>query len=99
MEPMKAKPKKHTPSFCVQCGKELDDFCFSPDAKDAKAVRAHAMRCRVTGKRHGRLCSKVFIVDGGTMQPLTKSRKGKTAKKTPASLKRSIIERIRQEPD
>jgi hypothetical protein len=96
---MKAKPKKRAPSLCVQCGKELDDFCFSPGAEDAKAVRAHAMRCRVTGKAHGRVCSKVFIAGAGTIQPSTKSRKRKTTKKTPASLKRSIIERIRQEPD
>lgn len=51
------------PLFCTACGEKLDDFCFSPDAQDLEALRAHAFLCRLEGRHNGRMCAKLYIAD------------------------------------
>jgi hypothetical protein len=51
------------PVFCTACGEKLEDFCFSPEAKDLEALRAHAFRCHVEGRRMGGMCAALYIAD------------------------------------
>jgi hypothetical protein len=51
------------PVFCTACGEKLEDFCFSPEAKDLEALRAHAFRCHIEGRRLGGMCAALYIAD------------------------------------
>jgi hypothetical protein len=51
------------PVFCTACGEKLEDFCFSPEAKDLEALRAHAFRCHIEGRRMGGMCAALYIAD------------------------------------
>jgi len=54
--------KKQQPTlFCTECGASLDDFCFSGDAGDLKAIQENLSRCKHTGKFQGESCAKLFI--------------------------------------
>ena len=51
------------PIFCTACGEKLEDFCFSPEAKDLEALRAHAFRCYLEMRRLGGMCAALYIAD------------------------------------
>jgi hypothetical protein len=51
------------PLFCTACGEKLENFCFSPEAKDLEALRAHAFRCHVEGRYAGGMCAALYIAD------------------------------------
>jgi len=51
------------PVFCTACGERLEDFCFSPEARDLEALRAHAFRCYLEGRRMGGMCAALYIAD------------------------------------
>jgi len=51
------------PVFCTACGERLEDFCFSPEAKDLEALRAAAFRCHLEGRHTSGMCAKLYIAD------------------------------------
>jgi hypothetical protein len=54
------EPKRH-PAFCTACGESLEEFCFSAEARDVDALRAHVLRCRIEGRHQGGVCAKLYI--------------------------------------
>lgn len=47
--------------FCTECGKELENYCFSSGSKDIEAIKKNLAQCKKTGKFVGEFCSKLFI--------------------------------------
>lgn len=48
----------------------LDDFCFSPEAKNLDALRAQAFLCHLEGRHLGGICAKLYIAnDAHPAQP------------------------------
>jgi hypothetical protein len=47
--------------YCTQCGEELENFCFSPDADDIKSIEKRHANCKKTGKFKGEICSRLYI--------------------------------------
>jgi hypothetical protein len=48
-------------TFCTRCAEELENFCFSPQAKDLRAIRKIVAECKKKGIFSGDLCAKLFI--------------------------------------
>jgi hypothetical protein len=57
------EPLRNIIRFCTACGEELEDFCFSDESLDPKAVKKHHEKCKKIGKYDGEMCSRLFIVD------------------------------------
>ena len=54
-------PPEERPLFCTACGEELEDFCFSQQAKDIEALKQRLAQCKETGKFTGGTCALLFI--------------------------------------
>jgi hypothetical protein len=97
------------PVFCTACGEQLEEFCFSPDARDIDALRAHAFRCHLEGRNTGGMCAKLYIADDAhPAQPGEPERSGpqpgdpqasSTHPVDEESLRHAIMARIVREGD
>jgi hypothetical protein len=47
--------------FCIECGDQLEDFCFSSEAADVRAIRKRFEECKTNGRFKGGFCAKLFI--------------------------------------
>jgi len=70
----KNKQEKHQDIYCTQCGEKLDDFCFSEDVKNLKAVKKHHEECKKVKRFKGDYCSRIFIAES-VNEGKTKKRK------------------------
>ena len=86
--------KKNRPTFCTECGKELDDFCFTPDAESMGAIERRAAECSKTGKINGVLCSRWFIAQPDSFKSFQRQPTGKAAKLRVAKLKKSVMKKV-----
>lgn len=50
--------------FCTECGKLLENFCFSSSADNADAIKKNLAQCRKSGKFIGEFCAQLFISEG-----------------------------------
>lgn len=89
--------RKSRPTFCTECGKELDDFCFTPDALSLDAVQKRAANCSHTGKMNGVLCSRWFIAEPDSFKSFQRAPRSKTTKIRVAKLKKSVMKRVREQ--
>jgi len=92
---MTRKLQQRKKSFCTECGTDLDNFCFAPDVNEYADILKHHFECQRTGKFKGSMCSKLFIADGGATGSV--SRTSKLSAKKLASLKASVIQKIKAE--
>ncbi len=90
--------KKNRPTFCTECGKELDDFCFQPDADSIQKIEKRAAECSKSGKMNGVLCSRWFIAEPESFKSLQRTPTGKATKQRVATLKKSVMKRVRTMP-
>ena len=51
------------PIFCTECDTDLSAFWLSPVAEDPEKVKQMHENCRRSGKFHGEICSKLFIIN------------------------------------
>ena len=72
VEIVEAFSNKENPLFCTECEKELDAFWMSNKSKNPEAVKLNHNNCRKTGKFKGEFCSKLFIIDKGTLEGIWK---------------------------
>jgi len=56
--------------FCIECGKELENYCFSSGSNDINAVKKNLAQCKKTGKFVGEFCSKLFIAGDEDLEEL-----------------------------
>jgi len=49
--------------FCTECGKQLEDFCFSKEASDLKATHSRFENCKQKKRFKGEACAKLFIAE------------------------------------
>ena len=56
--------------FCTECGKELENYCFSSGSKDINAIKKNLAQCKKTGKFVGEFCSKLFIAGDEDLEEL-----------------------------
>lgn len=63
LPPGSETPRNASLQFCTECGATLDEFCFSPNADDIKAIRENFARCKHSGKFQGEMCAKLFIAN------------------------------------
>lgn len=56
------------PLFCTECDKELDAFWQTKKSTNPNAVRLNHENCKRIGKFKGDFCSKLFIIDKGTLE-------------------------------
>jgi len=92
---MKRKKRQGKKFFCTECGSDLDNFCFAPNADEYVDILKHHFECQRTGKFKGSMCSKIFIADGGASG--SASPPSKLSAKKLASLKASVIQKIEAE--
>lgn len=87
--------KKNRPTFCTECGKELDEFWLSPDADSVRAVEKRVAECQKTGKFNGVLCSRWFIAEPDSFKSFQRPPTSKAAKLRVAKLKKSVLKKVR----
>jgi len=92
---MKRTLQRKKKLFCTECGTDLDDFCVAPKVEDYADILKHHFECQRTGKFKGSMCSKLFIVEGGTLG--SAARPSKLSAKKLASLKASVLQKIEAE--
>ena len=56
--------------FCTECGKELENYCFSSSSKDINAIKKNLAQCKKTGRFVGEFCSKLFIAGDEDLEEL-----------------------------
>jgi len=56
--------------FCTECGKELENYCFSSGSQDINAIKKNLAQCKKTGKFVGEFCSKLFIAGDEDLEEL-----------------------------
>jgi hypothetical protein len=62
--------KKRGISFCTSCEKELEDFCFSVEAINLKALKERVEQCKFEGKLDDAFCAKLFIASSYTLESI-----------------------------
>lgn len=82
-------------TFCTECGSDLDDFWLAAGATNYEDILKHHLECQREGKFKGSMCSKLFIVDGGT--PDTTKQAPPVSPRKHSSLKKSIMSKIEKE--
>ena len=87
--------RKNRPTFCTECGKELDEFWLTPDADSVRAIEKKAAECHKTGKINGVLCSRWFIAEPDSFKSFQRQPTTKTAKLRVAKLKKNVMKQIR----
>ena len=92
---MKRKVQLGKKFFCTECGSDLDNFCFAPNANEYADILKHHFECQRTGKFKGAMCSKLFIADEGASG--SAPRKSKLSAKKLANLKASVMQKIKAE--
>jgi hypothetical protein len=55
--------------FCVECGTQLENFCFSKTVNDLEAIRKTLAQCKKQGRFVGEYCSKLFIAGRNELGP------------------------------
>jgi hypothetical protein len=89
------KTRKPRRVLCVACGDELDQFAFSPDATNVKAVVKRYAACREKGKFKGQFCARLFIAGDGSV-PVSRTTKAVSAQRIDR-MKRAVVARIAKE--
>ena len=56
--------------FCTECGKDLENYCFSMGTKDINAIKKNLAQCKKSGKFVGEFCSKLFIAGDDDLEDL-----------------------------
>ena len=92
---MAKRVQQRQKTFCTECGSDLDEFWLSAGASNYEDVLKHHLECQREGKFKGSMCSKLFIVDGGTPD-ISKAAPPASPPKR-ASLKKAIMTRIEKE--
>ena len=82
-------------TFCTECGSDLDDFWLSPGSAKYEDILKHHLECQREGRFKGTMCSKLFIVDGGT--PDTTQEAPPVSPRKRSALKKSIMSKIAKE--
>jgi hypothetical protein len=59
--PISTDPLPDKPTYCTECGTKLENFCFSEDADNLKAVNKHHEQCKKEDRFKGEQCSRIFI--------------------------------------
>lgn len=92
---MATRVRRQRKTFCTECGTDLDEFWLSSGPSSYEDVLKHHLECQRTGRFKGALCSKLYILDGGT--PDT-ARTGKAlSPRKRAALKSAILGKIESE--
>jgi hypothetical protein len=79
-------------AFCTECGSDLDEFWLSPGAANYEDILKHHLECQREGRFKGSMCSKLFIIDGGT--PDAAKAAPPVSPRKRSSLKKSIMSKI-----
>ena len=87
--------RRRQKTFCTECGTDLDEFWLSPGAANYEDILKHHLECQREGRFKGALCSKLFIVDGGTPDASRNPAPVPSRKNT--QLKKSILKKISDE--
>jgi hypothetical protein len=82
-------------TFCTECGSDLDEFWLSPGAANYEDILKHHLECQREGRFKGSMCSKLFIMDGGT--PDASRNPEPTPSRKNSRLKKSIMKKISDE--
>ena len=82
-------------TFCTECGSDLDEFWLSPGATNYEDILKHHLECQREGRFKGSMCSKLFIIDGGTPDATKPTPPVSPQKRS--SLKKSIMTKIEKE--
>ena len=61
--PISDNSNKDKPTYCTECGSQLDNFCFSEEADNLKAVHKHHELCKKEDRFKGEQCSRLFITE------------------------------------
>jgi len=85
--------------FCTRCGNELEEFCVSPEAKNLEALHAAALRCKLEGRKNGKVCAKIFIAGDTPSSTLLAGPRKRITRKSLQDLKESILRTIREQAD
>jgi hypothetical protein len=70
---MEPKPAGDGRVYCTQCKTDLEDFCFSAEAKDVEALRRKFKQCQESGRFMGDCCAKLFIMEDTSFFPTENS--------------------------
>jgi hypothetical protein len=81
--------------FCTECGTDLDDFWLTPGAANYEDILKNHLECQREGRFKGTMCSKLFIIDGGT--PDASKPAPPVSPRKRSSLKKSIMTKIEKE--
>lgn len=93
---MAIRMRRQRKTFCTECGKDLDNFWLSPGStENYEAVLKHHLDCQREGRFKGTMCSKLYILDGGTPDPKRVTKALSPRKR--AALKNSILKKIAAE--
>jgi len=71
---VKADIPENNGTFCIECGTDLDLFCFTVKAGNRKAVFKNHEKCVRTGKFSGEFCSKMFIASDSMLDEIWEDR-------------------------
>jgi len=71
---IESKVKTNVPqnygTFCIECGTDLDRYCFTVKAENKKAISRNHDKCVETGKFSGEFCSKMFIASDSLLDEI-----------------------------
>jgi len=92
---MGTRIRRQRKTFCTECGTDLDDFWLSSDPSTYEDVLKHHLECQREGRFKGTMCSKLYILDGGT--PDTERKTKALPPRKRAALKNAILKKIASE--
>jgi hypothetical protein len=92
---MASRIQRKRKTFCTECGVELDDFWQSPKSMSYEGVLKRHLQCQREGRFKGSMCSKLFIVDGGT--PDSEKATPPLSPRKRTALKNAILKKIKSE--
>ncbi len=67
---VKAYISENNGTFCIECGTDLDMYCFMVKADNKKAISRNHEKCVETGKFSGEFCSKMFIASDSLLDEI-----------------------------
>lgn len=92
---MAQRLRRQRKTFCTECGSDLDDFWLAAGSAQYEDILKHHLECQREGRFKGSMCSKLFIVDGGT--PETSRTAVPVPPRKRSGLKQAIMENIDKE--
>jgi hypothetical protein len=92
---MATRVRRQRKTFCTECGTDLDEFWLSSGPSSYEDVLKHHLECQRAGRFKGTMCSKLYILDGGT--PDTARTAKALSPRKRAALKSAILKKIETE--